>query len=248
MEYEDNQQKNKLSIILSIIALSLIVVCVVLFYYVYNKMDNTIKNIDVRVENVELKMDETYEEPTLSQGRVLIERTHIRDYIDQMPEPCTANEGNLLGFLDSASEDYVFENTDWGIRMNIPYNPGWGEGKFYVKPYDMVNDTIYFGSVFYRSEGCGAWSSQYRIERKPVESLDDLMMRLSQSIGENEIYTKVEHKKINGLDIVLVGPWGEMGSPYDTYLVGKKYMYQLFGHPLGAFPEELIETMELIDL
>ncbi len=145
----------------------------------------------------------------------------------------------------------LYENTDKGLRVSLPYNPAWGTAQYRINPYDESTQAVVFGPL----SGCegGAVCREQRIRFVPAQTADKLLADLRKkrehdlaTIGSSEL-TDPRRKKIGSQTVVEYTVNGLCAYP-TVVVIGKKFNYEfsMCGGRTVYF-ESIVETMQVMD-
>ena|SRR3990167_9165736 len=188
--------------------------------------------------------------------RTLLEPNELGQYFPGNGDaPCT-------DFVASEpTQEVRYDNPDWGLALEIPYNSDWGNEQYRINPYDEALDTgtspedqqqtasLLMGPLVSGIEGCG-WVRFPVITFAPqrtaaqataaIQAEADPIFPL-QSIETVTLYNKTAVKYEYTPDALCPGPFYEVIGPKFNYLLNDCFTPQ--GMPLS---EELIVAMDII--
>lgn len=160
--------------------------------------------------------------------------------------PCKS-EDILYDFDLKPDSEELYESFDKGISFGVPYNEGWGRGKYFVPPFAENDDRILFGPLLYAGGPCFMVSN---LEVELLESVDrDLFIENSMEyigVNLNDAEVDFEKKEILGMELVsfVSGAFCESSS---YVLFGDKYNYYFKDPGCSAtLTDEFFLTVELL--
>jgi len=181
-----------------------------------------------------------FDEPFVAEKRILLTPYNAKLYPDNCAE---TNQ-------DPPTTKVIYSNPQKGLFFAIPYNEAWGTEKFRISPYDekpmqlyvTQNDSIYFGRLYTRGEGC-AWRREYQIEFIKKDGAEDLIASIKR-------YPEFAEIHIGDFDVLKTDDTNQaMCGTVIMYVMGERYIYALFVSCGGDTEEDLkriIETFEKI--
>lgn len=179
-------------------------------------------------------------------ARILLTLQNLNQYNVQSAVSCNEEFNN-----DAPSTTVNYKSEEFGISIDVPYNPKWGSDRFKINPYDIYNSNdgyfISFGSmdVF---EACG-WTRHYNLSFLPAINSDDVISKIKSDHNYPAMYPVLPTvKDINGLEVVEYEVSGFCSYP-TLEVIGKKFNY-LFSPTCDgniSFFEDIVQSIKLID-
>lgn len=127
-----------------------------------------------------------------------------------------------------ATSTIEYRDTKHGLKMQLPYNPAWGNDRYKVTPYVVDGDTVSFGPLTLMETATGArWVRAYSMTTIAPRSEDAALKGAYADAGGNPSSKSIMMKRLDvGPYTVLHFQGGVEATPVGHYeFVGKHYNY-----------------------
>lgn len=150
---------------------------------------------------------------------------------------------------DQPTTNVTYSNSAKGLKLEVAYNPNWGNDQYRINAYDEVNlsnnvNLLLFGSIG-ASEGC-SWVRKFSINFNQAQTANQAIDEINDTVAQITINPQLTN--INGLNVVK---YESDGLCRDTtyIIIGKKYNYVLSGGCVASATdlENIINSMTLIN-
>ncbi len=190
----------------------------------------------------------TEETAVADDDRILLTYDNISQYCNPVEDttPCQEEEFNV----DDANTAETYENSEKGIRVELPYNSDWGSERFRILPYETNpynSDVISFGPIS-QGEGGGWGRGLWSLTFKEAKTADEVIADLNEN--DPDLTGQPEKSTINGINVVEYISAG-MVNYYNIEVIGENYNYLFITGTSGSNNlfsdlEDIVETFEFI--
>jgi hypothetical protein len=172
---------------------------------------------------------------TTSDGKKILSRKEINDsFVHNITNPQLLATEEEWNSNSNYTEWIPYQNDEYDLNMEIPYNSNWGSEHIAITPFDSWSEQEYiwqdysqlilqFGPVeYYRcGEGCG-WGHSFTLSSAPKRTYIDIE---EESLGEPATTTEMQ---IGDKVIIKTTQTSDFGGTYTIYeILGNQHNYTL---------------------
>lgn len=182
-------------------------------------------NFNLRLERLEARLPAA--KPPL--GEVIKAPTERMAIEASEAETLVPHPNNIADWNESAATTTVeYRDTKHNLKMQLPYNPAWGNAKYKVTPYVVNGDTVSFGPLTLEETATGAhWVRAYSMSVIAPRSEDAALKGAYKDAGGEPTMKSITLKRLDtGPYTVLQFQGSVEATPVGHYeFVGKRYNY-----------------------
>ncbi len=166
----------------------------------------------------------------LSPQRLSITRGNSDVTKELLPDACEYSFFDGRTNYNELSEKRVtYRSEEYGIELQLPYNPLWGGDTYILNPYDQKDKKILYGNILVTGEGCASWvDANEWMEILPKESKEQILSRLEAldvpSPEKLHAGLKITESVIGGKEVITY-KWQALCGGGQTIVLGEKYNY-----------------------
>lgn len=182
--------------------------------------------------------------------RQQITRGNIQVTKELLPDACEYAFFNRSSDSESPEKRVTYRSQEYGIELQLPYNPLWGVDTYILNPYDQKDKKILYGDILVTGEGCASWVDATRwMEVLPKESKEDILSRLEAlDVPSPEKFhagLEITESIIGGREVISYS-WQALCGGGQTIVLGQKYNYGFSSVCSGDEDKEIIRSIQFI--